>query len=503
MFKNNKALWLILIAAALVRLYNLSAISLWHDEAFSALLIRYPWGEMIHRIGLDVHPPLYYIVLRLWYYIFGWSILSLRGFSVLFGILTVLATYLFMQAAFERRALSLSAALLIALSPFQIQYVTEARMYTFGTFLLMLSAYFLVKAFKTDKWKFWVAFAAATSAGLYTHYYLFFSSAGLGLFGFYYLWKNHHTNFKAYRRFISAWILVFLSYIPWLKTFWFQFHQVQNNYWIPAPNRWSVSVTNWLLLTGGSSDSSKIGSDVWLILADLLTLYIIYRVLKYDASQNKWLVLLATIIPFLGSLALSYKQSIYLDRYFLFAGLFYSIMLVLVLFNIRSSLIKYLLLFILLAVNFTNYVNFWRQNDVSARPGMAAAAEFLNSNVKPSDKLDVASSFEFFNFKYYNGTLVAPLLYTPGINHVSDLPHYSGTALLDDRDLIHAWNADTNPGDTVWILWTTGFGGQRPNDIPPSWTLIQEKSWQDIRPYIGTLIYVDQYKVGSTAITKK
>src|SRR5665213_2638211 len=122
MKKTTRALIFILIVAAILRIYNLTSISLWHDEAFSALLITYHWGEMFHRIGLDVHPPAYYVALRLWAYVFGHSLWALRGFSMFFGVATVYATYLFVKAAFKKEDLALGAALLVAINPFQIQY---------------------------------------------------------------------------------------------------------------------------------------------------------------------------------------------------------------------------------------------------------------------------------------------------------------------------------------------------------------------------------------------
>src|SRR5258708_21834916 len=115
MKKQKILLGLILLAAILVRLYNLTAISLWHDEAFSALLIKYPWKEMFYRIGLDVHPPLYYVLLRFWADVFGHSLFSLRGFSLFFGVATVYATYLFVKAAFKKESIALAASLLITL----------------------------------------------------------------------------------------------------------------------------------------------------------------------------------------------------------------------------------------------------------------------------------------------------------------------------------------------------------------------------------------------------
>src|SRR3989338_10143512 len=111
-----------LILGTLLRLYNNISVALWHDEAFSALYLRYPWGEMMHRIGLDVHPPLYYLVLRVWSYFAGASLWSLRLVSIFFAVLTIWSAYIFVKAAFHNKKLALLAALFIAINPFQIQY---------------------------------------------------------------------------------------------------------------------------------------------------------------------------------------------------------------------------------------------------------------------------------------------------------------------------------------------------------------------------------------------
>src|SRR3989344_3360916 len=97
MNKKLLVLPLIIIAALVMRLWNYTAIALWHDEAFSALLIRMPFDEMMQRIALDVHPPFYYWLLRVWADFFGHSLASLRGFSVLFGALTVVMLYVLIK----------------------------------------------------------------------------------------------------------------------------------------------------------------------------------------------------------------------------------------------------------------------------------------------------------------------------------------------------------------------------------------------------------------------
>src|SRR3989344_9653970 len=112
---NKKALIILSAAALLVTLleiFNLTKISLWHDESFSALLVQYDFSEMIARIKMDVHPPMYYVILRGWTDIFSNSLFSLRMFSVFFSFLAIFGVYLFINKAFKNSALALFASLL-------------------------------------------------------------------------------------------------------------------------------------------------------------------------------------------------------------------------------------------------------------------------------------------------------------------------------------------------------------------------------------------------------
>ncbi len=43
--------------------------------------------------GQDVHPPLYYVLLKVWERVFGESLWAVRGLSVLFGAAAVLVAY--------------------------------------------------------------------------------------------------------------------------------------------------------------------------------------------------------------------------------------------------------------------------------------------------------------------------------------------------------------------------------------------------------------------------
>jgi hypothetical protein len=148
-----------------------------------------------------------------------------------------------------------------------------------------------------------------------------------------------------------------------------------------------------------------------------------------------------------------------------------------------------------LAVFFKNWQdldvkNLFLSRQVNKKPGMAKAAEFINERATPNDEIYVGSSFVFFTFKYYNQTGIKPLLYSSG--KLSTIPHFSGTALLNDGDLILDFKQA--PADkTVWLLWTTGFGGSKPN-VPGNWSIVSEQEAQDTPGFKGKIV-VTQYHV--------
>lgn len=495
-----------IVALGLVlRLYNLTAISLWHDEAFSALLIKYPWSEMMYRIGLDVHPPMYYIFLRVWYYILGNSLWSLRGFSAFFGVGLIILTYKFVKDAFNNERLALVAALLVAVNPFQISYVTEARMYTMGAFFTLLAACALLKAMNLQQsqqkfLKYYLLFVVSTVIIIYTHYYLLFSAVALGAYGLLYHWQSYRNNWRRYGWLVLSFLVIGLAYLPWLKTFLFQFRQVGGNYWIPPMNLWSIPDTLWRLVIG-----SYTANHLLLGLLTLVVVGVLFFVIRRIKGTVQWLLVFSVVAPFAGAilfavLAMLRDQgsSVYLVRYFLFSSAFLIISMAVWLVEFRLRKVAQTLLIILVAANLVAFANEWQNLDVKSHPGMAGAAELLENNVEPQHKLYVGSSFEFFNLKYYlsrrEGPRQRPLLYSGGITDIKDMPHYAGTAILTNQDLLPNFETATKNGDTVWLLWTTGFGGSKP-EVPKNWTQIDEKGFAEIRPYLGTWVIVTEYKV--------
>lgn len=505
----------ILIGGTALRLFHLTKISLWHDEAFSALLIKYSWGEMFYRIGLDVHPPLYYIILRLWHDVFGHSLFSLRALSVLFGVGTILISYFFVKRFFGGTRAALIAAALIAVNQFQIQYVTEARMYTMGSFLAVLAAYLLGTALTATKnyyingsglrptkgklFFLYLSFSLTSAALLYTHYYLMFTVAALGLYGVLYLWLTFRWQITRYFWLVGSGVAIAVLFLPWLKWFLYQYKQVGAGYWIPPMNLWSIPDTLYRLLLNIGAPGKIV-----MTISTLAVIWVILRVIKSYQQPEKWLTLGIFLAPFGGALlfALLAKlqgndSSVYLVRYFIFAVPFLLIMVALWLARLQASGIKTIVIMLVIGANLFSVGYYWNELKVNEKGGMKELSDLLNANVQPNHKIYVASSFEFFNLKYYHSYLnkhpVKPLLYTNG-SLTKDLPHYAGTAILTDQDLVLNFTDNVNAGDTVWLVWTNGFGGSKPT-VPANWNKVDEFGFAEVRPYVGTWVVVTEYRV--------
>jgi hypothetical protein len=128
-----------------LRSFLLAKQGLWLDESFSLWLANHSVGDMLQlTASIDQHPPLYYLLLHYWVALRGDTPYYARLFSVLFGAGTIPFIYL-IGKRMSGAVMGLAAALLLALSPFNIRYAQEARMYTIMMFNASVAIYALVR----------------------------------------------------------------------------------------------------------------------------------------------------------------------------------------------------------------------------------------------------------------------------------------------------------------------------------------------------------------------
>lgn len=114
-----------------------SGYSYWADELHSVIASLAKWQDLYGKwLVVDVHPPLYQSVLKLWMGIFGSSEISTRLLSFLFALLTIL---IFSIEALQRRQVRRMLALaLLGLSPAFAFYAQETRSYSMALMLASL-----------------------------------------------------------------------------------------------------------------------------------------------------------------------------------------------------------------------------------------------------------------------------------------------------------------------------------------------------------------------------
>ncbi len=123
-------LWL----AGGLRFYRLGAQSLWNDEGLSLGLAGRDVPTILRSAAADIHPPGYYLLLKVWHAFTGDSEFALRAFSALAGLVLVALLYRLGRVYFDRPG-ALAAAALGALNPFLVYYSQEARMYALAATL--------------------------------------------------------------------------------------------------------------------------------------------------------------------------------------------------------------------------------------------------------------------------------------------------------------------------------------------------------------------------------
>jgi 4-amino-4-deoxy-L-arabinose transferase-like glycosyltransferase len=232
---RSVASWLgaILLLAGALRVHHLGRESLWLDEAVSLDFAHNTVRGLIHDTAQDVHPPLYYLALKTWIGAAGDSEPSARALSVVFSLLTVVATFALAARWFDRST-ALVASLLVAVAPLQISFAQEARMYALLAFLgaISLEAW-LTTVRRGGRWGM-VRYVLSTAAMLYTHAYASFVIAGELAWLAFVLATDADDRAGRWRRGLFAFALAVIAFMPWFSTEVAQVRSVEQGFWISS-----------------------------------------------------------------------------------------------------------------------------------------------------------------------------------------------------------------------------------------------------------------------------
>lgn len=214
--------WVILIIAALVAgsltLIIGLAQSVWFDEAYSLTVARQSISQLVHLTSIDVHPPLYYLLLKAWNSLFGWNDFSYRLLGAVLGTLIVGASGLLTKKLFGVKAMVIALPL-VTLAPFMIRYDFEIRMYALAALLGLIATYILIVALEAKRRQaiWWIVYALLVVISMYTVYYI----ALLWIAHLVWLLIQARKNRQVVAK--QPWVYAYLGaivvFLPWIPVF--------------------------------------------------------------------------------------------------------------------------------------------------------------------------------------------------------------------------------------------------------------------------------------------
>jgi hypothetical protein len=218
---------LILIYTAVLLAFSAVNSSIWLDEAFSLASARASWSDMFLFYHYDVHPPLYYILLKSTFILFGESVFAAKILSIFPAVLTLVATSIFLKKEFSRRSSIIFLLCAIASTSILLNGV-EIRSYSWSLLFVTLAYISVWYIAKTGKTFWYAAFVLCAEGAAFSHYYSAIAAA--------YIYMLLLTYVCIYDRQKLTKVILFglgalLLFLPWAISVLKLFNAVVDNYW--------------------------------------------------------------------------------------------------------------------------------------------------------------------------------------------------------------------------------------------------------------------------------
>ena len=332
LFKQKNKLqttdWLFIAAGLtvflIITLWTITKSSIWFDEAFGAYLIRFNFWDIARYTAADVHPPLYYWLLKLWSMGFGNTELALRSMSVFFGGVSITFGYLLIHRLFNKKAARISL-IFMALAPMFVRYSQEMRMYTLVTAIALAATYVLTYAINTKKKMPWIVYGVLVGVGMWVHYF----SAIVWIA--HWVWRADIIRRSAKKgkfiktffskQWVMAHVIAIALFIPWLPFFANQMFTVQAfGFWIPAvtPDTLVNFISNVIYYQDSGNVTGWLSATFLIVFVALIMLSIrVYKSLN-DADRRSYrLIIVLAFVPVLILFFASMPplRSSFVDRY--------------------------------------------------------------------------------------------------------------------------------------------------------------------------------------------
>lgn len=345
--KNSWAVFLLIFVLSVVfYTFNIGFSDLWSDEVYTKSMIDGSLTEFYARFRNDLHPPLYYLGLKAFTYVFGLSAVSLRMFSVAGVLSTLLLGYFSGQRIFGKQG-ALYFCLMLLSVPMLASYSHEARMYTWAVFSVTGVFIYSCLFMKTGKNRDLAFLLIFTVAAMYIHYYSMLAAALANVFVFVYMLRT--KNRKWLHHLVSLLIAIIL-FLPWLFMFIVQIKKVQHAFWAPEVN--FNTILSCFTVPFTEQYWTSVYSIALIILTYCLIVFTIVRSFSKSFSEYR-IALWLSLFVFMGTLLVVtiislFSQPILFSRYVMSIVTMLVIPPTLLIIHLKSKWLKMVLIAIIL-----------------------------------------------------------------------------------------------------------------------------------------------------------
>lgn len=462
---------------------TVTKFSIWFDEAFGSYLVRFNFFDITRYTANDVHPPLYYWVLKVWTLAFGNTEIGLRSLSIFFGAITITLAFLFVLRFYGRRA-SYLALLFLVLSPLFVRYGQEARMYTMLTAIIVAATYVLIYAerYNTKKRWPWIVYGVLLAAGMLTQYFAALAWVSHWVWRFFTRYSRGDdlaTLRKKFftREWVKAHIIALILFSWWLPFLLIQFFTVQGHgFWIKPITSATLPdfMTDYLLFTDHSAVQSWAAFGFYFIVGVIgFIIYRLLRTLKGNQRSLYVLIICMTVVPTILLIVASLPplQSAFVDRYLMMSIVFLSILIGVSLVYSKDLVNKWLrrsVIVIIVAMMIAGIITQSIVGNYNKSSGQSNNVRQLIEAVRaktPTNAPIVSNSpWIFYEAAIYN-TSVSPIYF---INETTQYKYGSLTMLAEDNTYkIRDLDAFTKQHKTFWLI--ANLNDAAPRALRDSW----------------------------------
>lgn len=202
--------------------------TVWFDESYTLALIQHDYADMVEILKTDMHPPLYFVSLKCFCDIFGYSLIATKIFSLLGYVATLLLGCTIVKKQFGEEV-SVIYLLSVGAIPMTLYFATQQRAYSWCIFWVTLCFIEALLLIRRNKIRHCVWFVIAALLAAYNHIFALLAVGVIFAFlNIYALIKDRSLLLKA----IIADICMVFGYGAWIAPLLRQVEGAYENFWL-------------------------------------------------------------------------------------------------------------------------------------------------------------------------------------------------------------------------------------------------------------------------------